>query len=458
MKKNNLFNIASKLFGFAIVMAVLAVLSSIYIAGITMALTGAVVTGTPTSDAGGGSVTHTKVVAGSAELDMDYVSKRITEMRPAATPLDTIMRQINNKTGMKSFVSEYYAVENRALYDTVKTAYTRDTDGVPSYDLIVNNPSMWSADDTLMVCGINGVDVLPLVCFVVSKASTTIKIQPLNGILGLNSMAAVMVIPVTIPVSTRLVRLGPSKNELDAQHSPYAILPVKAANYLQIFMAQVEEGRIQSEYQKEVEWNFNDYEAQNIYDMRAVMELSYLFGYKAKFYDVTLSKERYTTGGITRYVTKALEYGTGGTDRTIDNSTFVDWTKSIFTGNSGSDTRLLFGGDGLSANMLKVDTVLKQLEAKSTEVKWGLTFNKIETNFGTLLYKHHPLFDYAGWGDKGLVLDMNYIEKHVFTPMQLTKLDLITSGQRRADATVLMEISGIITRYPDTHAIIAPKT
>jgi len=453
MKKSNLFNIASKLFGFAIVMAILAVLSSIYIAGVTMALTGAVVTG----DVGSGSVTTTKVMAGSPELDMDYVSKKITEMRPAATPLDTIMRQINNKTGMKSFVSEYYAVENRALYDTVKTEYTKSGDGHASYDLIVNNVAMWSADDTLMVNGINGSDSLPLVCFVVSKATTTIKIQPLNGIAGSGSTAGLIIIPATIPVSTRLVRLGSAKNELDAQHSPYAIIPVKASNYLQIFMAQVEESRIQSEYQKEVEWNFNDYEAQNIYDMRAVMELSYLFGYKMKFYDVTLSKERYTTGGITRYVTKALEYGTGGTDRTIDNSTFVDWTKSIFTGNSGSDTRLLFGGDGLSANMLKVDTVLKQLEAKSTEVKWGLTFNKIETNFGTLLYKHHPLFDYAGWGDKGLVLDMNYIEKHVFQPMQLTKLDLITSGQRRADATVLMEISGIITRYPDTHAIIAPK-
>ena len=41
--------------------------------------------------------------------------------------------------------------------------------------------------------------------------------------------------------------------------------------------------------------------------------------------------------------------------------------------------------------------------------------------------------------------------------MQITTLDLIKSGQRLADAVVIMEASAVITRYPDTHAIIAQK-
>jgi hypothetical protein len=401
----------------------------------------------------------TAVKAGAPTLDVDYISKKVAEMRPAATPLDTIMRNIKNQVGIKSFISDYYAVDSRPLYDTVHVAYTYGGDGVRSVDLEVHNTSMWSADDTCMFPSVLGVDLKPLVCFIVSKVvGTSIKIQPLNGPAGANTTAGYMILPVAgIPADTRVVRLGSAKHELDAQTSPYAIVPVKAQNYMQIFMAQVEESRIQTEHAKEVDWDFTDYESQNIYDMRATTEFSYLFGVKSLFTDVTAAKERYTTGGVTRYITKALEYGTGGTDRTIDNSTFVDWTKSIFTGNSGADTRIFFGGDGLSANLMKVDTVMKQLEAKATELVYGVTFSRIETNFGKLLYKHHPGLDLAGWGDNGIVLDLNNIEKHTFQPMKVTKLDLVGSGQRNANAVVLQEISGVITRYPDTHAIIAPK-
>lgn len=449
MKKNNLINIALKLFGLAFMMAVMAVISSIEVAGISMALTGAIIQGEP--------VSMEEVKAGSPDLDVNYISKKVTEMRPAATPLDTIMRSIGNQVSIKSFVSDYYAVDSRALYDTTHLAYTKAGDGDATYAFTVHALSTWSVDDTVMVDGYNGSDSLPLVCLVVAKSTSTLTLQPLNGIAGAGATAGKLIFPATIAADTRLVRMGTAKNELDAQHSPYAIVPVKSFNYMQIFMAQVEEGIFQREHAKEVEWNFTDYEAQNIYDMRATMEFSFLFGYRAKFYDEVDGLEKYTTGGVIRYITKSLEYGTGGSDRTIDNGTFVDWTKSIFCGNSGSDTRILFGGDGLTANLSKVDIVQKQIEAKSTFVKWGITFNQIETNFGILLYKHHPLLDLANWGDKGIVLDINNIEKHTFKPMKVRKLDLIASGQRNADAVVIEEATGVITRYPDSHAIIGPK-
>jgi hypothetical protein len=319
---------------------------------------------------------------------------------------------------------------------------------------------MWSADDTCMFYGVTGVDGLDLVCFIISKSvsNQTIKIQPLNGEAGAGATAGEMILPVAgIPKDARVVRCGACKHELDAQTSPYAIIPVKSNNYLQIFMAQVEESTFQKMHEKEVDWGFSDYEAQNIYDMRATMEFSFLFGVKSKFSDNTNAKERYTTGGAIRYITKSLEYGTGGLDRTVDNATFVDWNQSIFQGNSGSDTRVLFGGDGLMANLMKVDTVLKQIEAKSTEVVYGIRFNKIETNHGVLLFKRHPMLSLAGWSEKGIVLDLNYIEKHTFKPMGTRKLSLKESGTRNVDAVVIEEATGLILRYPDTHAIIKPK-
>lgn len=456
MKKNNLFRIGANLFGLFAVMAILSIFSSVLAVGATVTCA---IVGAPISD---GAVTMEGVRAGSADLDMNYVSKLITEMKPAATPLDTLMRNIRKQTTIKSMVSEYYAVDSRPLYDTVKTAYTKAGDGNASINLAVNNVSMWSADDTLMIDGQVGVDNKSLICFVISKnvGNNTILIQPLNGTDGANTTANSRIFPATISVNTLLTRLGPAKNELDAQTSPYAIVPVKAQNYLQIFMAQVEEGTYQRIHDKEVDWNFSDYEAQNIYDMKSVMEYSYLFGYKHLFTDLgDAGKQRYTTGGITRFITKGLEYGTGGTDRSIDNYTFVDWAKEIFTGNSGADTRILFGGNGLMANLSKVDTVIKQIEAQKTEVLYGITFNAIETNFGKLLFKRHSLFDLCGWGDNGIVLDLNNIERQVFAGRTLSarKLDLRAAGIRNVDAVVIEEASGVITRYPDTHAIISPK-
>lgn len=454
MKRINLFKIAANVFGLFIIMAVLSCFSVALAFGGTVihAIVGAAVVAEPVTVAG--------VKAGSADLDKDYVSKKVTQMKPAATPLDTIMRQIPNQVDCKSFVSEYYAVDSRPFYDTVNTAYVSQGDGALVADLKVNNISMWSADDTCMFYGVTGVDGLDLVCFIISKSvsNQTIKIQPLNGEAGTGGTAGEMILPVAgIPKDARVVRCGACKHELDAQTSPYAIIPVKSNNYLQIFMAQVEESTFQKMHEKEVDWGFSDYEAQNIYDMRATMEFSFLFGVKSKFSDNTNAKERYTTGGAIRYITKSLEYGTGGLDRTVDNATFVDWNQSIFQGNSGSDTRVLFGGDGLMANLMKVDTVLKQIEAKSTEVVYGIRFNKIETNHGVLLFKRHPMLSLAGWSEKGIVLDLNYIEKHTFKPMGTRKLSLKESGTRNVDAVVIEEATGLILRYPDTHAIIKPK-
>jgi len=451
MKKNNLFRIGGLGLGMMLIAAILFAVSGLAAlgAGLTYAA-GAVVSGSP--------VTMEAVKAGSPDLDKNYISKKVTEMRPSATPLDTIMRSIANGVDVKSFVSDYYAVDSRPIKDTVKTLYTRTTDGDTTKAIEVTNVNAWSVDDTVMFYGVTGSDGKDLVCFVAAKtvADGTITIQPLNGPLGANANAANQIIP-TLAAGTLMVRMGSCKHELDAQTSPYAIIPVKDYNYMQIFMAQVEESTFQKIHDKEVDWSFSDYEAQNIYDMRQTMEFSFLFGVRSKFTDLVNAKERYATGGITRFITKSLEYGVGGSDRTIDDATFVDWTKSIFTGNSGSETRIFFGGDALTAHISKIATVQKQIEAKKVEVKWGIKFSQIETSFGVLLYKHHSLLDHAGWGEKGIVLDINQIEKHTMKPMATRKLNLKESGQRNVDAVVLEETTGVITRYPDTHAIIGPK-
>ena len=457
--KHNLFYIASRAGAYLFVIMFIALISSVFsvAAGVSIAIVGAPVMDAP--------VTTTATNTGSPDLLENYVSQRVIQMKPASTPLDTIMRQIKN-VPIKSWKTEYYAADSRPLNDELDTAYARVD--ATNYDhtaaFTVKDISMWAIDDTLMFPNITVTPkegtVGPLVGLVVGRtvATSTLTVQCINGAAGsgTNANLATGCFPATIADNSLIVRMGAAKAETDAQTTPYGIIPVPAYNYCQIFMAQCEESLFQQVHDKQVSWSLKDYEAQNIYDMRATMEHSYLFGARQKFADLTSSKERYLTGGATTYIDKVLTYGSGGSDRTIDDDTFVQWTKDLFTGNSGSETRILFGGDGLLKNLSNVKTVQKQIDAKSTQVKFGLTFKEIETSFGTLLFYHHKLLNMSGWSDNGIVLDINNIEKHVFSPMEAKKLNLADTGQRNVNATRLSETSCLVLRYPDTHAVIKP--
>lgn len=385
----------------------------------------------------------------SAELLDNTVSQRITEMRPSSTPLDTIIRQNSIIVPVKSWETEYYAVDMRGVNDTLAAPVSEslvDDDLLDVVEITVTNYHIWSLDDSVMFKDVAGSDNMDLVANIVAMdaAAKTLSVVFLNPASG----------TIAIDPGVELVRIGNAKGENDAQTDPYAIMPQKASNYCQIHMAQVEETIYAKLHSKEVKWDIADYKMQALYDLRRSMEFTSLFGYKKRYYDATNKKEKYLSGGLTRFITKKLDYTQGG----IDNAKFVDWTKSIFTGNSGSDKRFLFGGDSMIAELSKVDTISKQIEAKSTEVVYGITFNKIETNFGVLLVKHHPLMTFAGWGDKAVVLDMNNIEKHVFKPMEARELELRKPGLKNANAYVVDECFCLVLRYPDTHAIIEKAT
>ena len=433
-------------FIFAIATLVATLLGELHTAGVTMAFVGAVVAGD--------AVTVEDVKTNAPDLDTDYVSKKITQMRPAATPLDTITREVGNIVPIKSFKTEFYAVDTRPMTDTVGVAGYVSVLDAELASLPVNDVDNWSTDDTCIVPSMTGSDGHELQLYVadIDAANNVIKVQSLNVTPNLNGKYQVP----SIAGGASLVRMANAKSEKDATTDPFGILPAKEYNYTQLYMAQVEESIYQRMHSKEVDWGFTDYEALNIYNMRAGMELTNLFGYRMKTTDKVGKDVKYFAGGLKRFITKILEYGSNGTP-SIDEAKFIDWSKDIFVGNSGAETRVLLTGAGLNAEMAKISTVQKQIEAKNTEVIWGITFKKIETNFGTLLVKHAPIFDIAGYGDNGIILDVNNIEKHVFLPTQVTDLELKKAGLKNADATVIAETSCLVLRYPDTHAWIRVK-
>jgi hypothetical protein len=435
-------------------------LAAVFAGGLTLAAIGGAVAGdTPTT---------TNIKAVSTNLLRPEISQKVTQMQPSRTPLNTIVSMIA-PVKSKSFEHKFYAVENRPFTDTVNGAYTKVGDGSETATIVVDNISMWGKGDTIKVNGSTGTDGQEVCLYVYDKDIdlNAIKVQAYNNT-GTGTMATKQVVP-SIADAVVFTRMAKGMNEEDAQTESHVMLPGETIQYNQIFMAQIEQGMYAEEHNKEVDFGFADYGKQIIYDFKATQELTMLFNAKAKITDKLTGKEKYLTGGLARSIANDLEYGAGSSDRTITHDNLVDWHKSNFAGNAGSNSKVVFGGSGFTASLLKlktvqdtttdvtIDYVVKRQDAGSTEVKYGVEFKQIKTNFGTWFYYYHPLFDEAGWADKALVLDLAHIEKAVWKPMEKRPIDLLGSGQKKAKAYVIEETCSLVLRYPDVHAIIAPK-
>ena len=89
--------------------------------------------------------------------------------------------------------------------------------------------------------------------------------------------------------------------------------------------------------------------------------------------------------------------------------------------------------------------------ASETRAVYGLEFNEIRSNFGTLMVMHSEVFDQCNHSGDGMIIDPDYITKYVHIPFNVETLDLRRSGQRNTDAVVITEASCLVLRYPKAH-------
>lgn len=207
---------------------------------------------------------------------------------------------------------------------------------------------------------------------------------------------------------------------------------------------------------KEVPVSFSDQEVDMLYNMRGEIESSFIWG--EKFIYDNGGDRTYFTEGITRQIKKVLKYGAGSGDTSLTAQQYTAWMKSLFTGNDGSTDRVLLAGADLIAAIELLRESQKQMNGNTVQETYlGVKCTSIVSTFGVLHVVHAPLFDEQGWSAKGLAIDPEHIYKEEFQPMIARDLDFKSSGEKNADAKMLQEVSCLILRYPDCHAIIEPR-
>lgn len=366
----------------------------------------------------------------SPGLLINDIDAQIVKIRPMATPVDQISRLGHVRT-VGSMEVDYYSVDTRIDRTKVsKTEKVGDVDETTQrVKMTISNPEAFEVSDTFVCGSITG--------YVVSKSDSTID--------ALMDKAT----DITILEKKEIIRMGRAATQLDVQSPQFSVLPHKRTNLCQIFKQQIEQSIVMRDSHKSIGWEFTDQQEAAIYDMRLGMEKQFLFGKKSKIYDPEKGENVTLTEGIWSQAGKDI----GVNLTTFDTKALIDMLREAFTENSGSRRKVLIGGSELitALNKLEASRVITSNDAVT---RWGIDFSELCSKFGRLYVVFSDIFDLMGKATDGIIVDPEYIQRHVFIPFRADRLDLRGSGQRNTEAIVLTEASCLTLRYPEAHARI----
>ncbi len=401
------------------------------------------------------------------------VDKKITKIRPAATPLDQISRYANTKSA-DSFVVKYYSIGTRSIKTTVKTATSVSTGS--SIVLEVEDPDMFTLDDTIRVVGVKAVTDYKGVAYTadVNKGVPTPDLELCVCGKDSNGMPIVYAVngnliqnqAIGVPALEKgqvLIRMAKSCGELDVQTGRFYNLPTTDLQYCQNFMIQVEQSTFDKIAAKEVNWNFTDMEEDSIYDMRLAMEGSFMFGDMACIKHTTKNNAaQWFTKGVWWMAGKDIEIGHLANDDdkakgfkdgdvVIWDNELVDIAKDLFVGTGiGNKRKVVIAGSKVVTAFSKIRS--EKFRLKDTVEVFNLKFKSWETDFGELLMIHSEFFDLQGMSDCAFALDPEFLVKRVHLSWTRNVLDLKKAGIRNTDAIVIQEVACLYLKYPKAHA------
>lgn len=381
----------------------------------------------------GAPLTTDLVNAAAPGLLTNDIDRAIVKIRPMATPLDQISR-LGHVRDVASLEVDYFTVDSRADRTMVNSARLSPQDvgnGNHAFSLTVDDAAVFEPSEAFTFVGSD----LEFHCgYVVSKSDSQLNvICPDNEFENVDSV--------------EIIRLGRAATQLDVQSPQFSVLPRRKTNYCQIFKMQIEQSTILRQSHKEIGWDFTDQQEAAIYDMRLGMEKQFLFGRHFKAFDYEKNETVTMTQGVWHQAGKDIDVELDG----FDSRALIDMLRAAFTENSGSRRKVLIAGSELIAAINKLEAT-RVITARDQETHWGIDFSVLCSKFGKLYVVFSDIFDSMGMAKDGIIVDPEYIQKHVFIPFSAERIDLRGSGQRNTDAIVLTEASCLTLRYPEAHA------
>ncbi|MBQ8100061.1 MAG: hypothetical protein IJ640_00335 [Prevotella sp.] len=411
----------------------------------------------------GGGLETLDIRALRADMIDDPIDQNLVKIRPGLNRMDTILRYFK-PVPTNNFEFDFYGIATRELSNNLSAAATIHSDGdvheVYGTAPLAGGISDIGDGDCFYVPSVagGGKDTSPLMLYVYEKDldNKIIKFTIAEDQMAETTSGGVTTYSIpAIAKDTVVYQLSRAVDELAVKTDAASVLPKPTHGYCQFHMAQIAQSTFEKMMDKKFKWDFSEVEEQVLYEYRRKLEGAILFNKGAKIWNRKLNKYVYTMGGITRQISKSYELDLS--DMTKGNEALVSLEKYVFTGNSGSETRILLGGSEFVEAISKIKAVQKQQEAGNTEVVFGMTWNKIISNFGTLLLAHAEIFDEYGWSDKGLVLDPIFLRKWQLQSFKAQPYDGEKLMIMKGEMKVFSEVFGVAVYNPDVHCKVTLK-
>jgi len=427
-------------------------------------------TATPTNGVAGAGIHNTnepisidQTRRDNGDLILSTLDREVVKILPYKTPLDTIMRHAT-KRKTNSIVIEWMSVDTKPFETEVAAGggfalgegVTPIASNSAAVSITVENAAVFAVTSTILVPSILGYEAdgtrstdTPLMLYVKAKTDSAITVMAVNG--GKIAGVQTKFVPA-IPAGTELKRMGRAAQEKDVQTEASSVNPTKEQNFCQTYKCQVDETYWMKRAETSVDWSKEDQMDMAVLEWKMEMEASSLAGIKGVTYDSSPNKgDVYTSNGILRFIKNKFEYAASGW--TTDD--FIDLTKQAFTGNSGSNMRVLFMDSDLMADISKVELQNNRDISKGVEAHWGIEWTYIRTNFGKILCIHHEQLDRLGI--KGIMIDPNYLVKYEYEAENRMTVDNKANGTANTTADITTETFCIALKYPQCHLVIDKK-
>ena len=406
---------------------------------------------------------HTE--ATTQEINRPSVSKKLAKIGWSNAPLDTMLRNIG-KGSTNSDKFEFFSVSARDVKVVISkaedvingTQKITLSEGVSclSKDNVLVVPTYNVANETATATTNGEAADVPLMLHVVDVeySSNYALVVALNA-------GSMPVVGASTAVSIPAFRAGVACDQDTAITDDPQSMPIKDHNFCQRFLCTISENAYQAMQDKDVEYGLNDFKEQAILDFRLQSEAAAIFGGVTatkgeNFIDPKTYKRKLHMRGVLNFPIQTLPMTKGSDGKAEDIDAYLNRVmESLFSVNNGSEERILLYGAGFATKLANSKWWTKQLEANKTEVKWGVTWKMVESNFGRLRGIMDPALSlYGAYTDCALVIDPAHLRVIEQVPMQERKLDLQKAGIRNSHDVVLEEAITLELTNPKAHGLL----
>lgn len=398
-----------------------------------------------------GVVADAKISTTPATFDPRDVSDKVTELGYGnETPLDQLLRKLNLDEQTDSVAFEW---PEEDLYfpvlDTVTAASGAGAAGA-TVNVTVGNVAMWRPNDIAINPATLGTAAALLVV-AVNTAASTISVAALPSVTSATQVRQPQAYG-TVPafaVGTKLANITNSKTEFDAPSVSRILTGDMAFNQVQTFDEVVRASDHRQRTKAYGNQAFKDHIRRASVNARLKIERAYWFAPRSVTTG-TNGELRWTAGGLFHFINQQITYSAAS----LTEGSIVDWTRSIFAGNSGSKRRFLFCGSLVAADLAKVQ--LNKLTSTPDRDFLGVRTTELRGMLGgtNLEIIWHPEFDRMGLSDIGAVVDIKQLKRRWMQKLSLQKMNYRETGVADGDGVQYIEKSGLEMRNLAAHWLI----